>query len=53
MNRTRCKPPDGKAWTTVRAREMRERLGITPFDPSLPRTETISFDKAASGSVSV
>ena len=28
----RCKPSDGKAWTTVRVRELRERLGIAPFD---------------------
>src|SRR5262249_56878507 len=26
MNRMRCKPADGKAWTTVRVRELRERL---------------------------
>ncbi|MGC2199959.1 MAG: hypothetical protein WA633_07405 [Stellaceae bacterium] len=28
LNRMRCKPVDGKAWTTVRVRELRERLGI-------------------------
>jgi hypothetical protein len=33
MNRMRCKPSDGKAWTTIRVRELRERLGIAPFDP--------------------
>lgn len=43
----RCKPSDGKAWTTVRVRELRERLGIAAFDPSLPRVETISADAAA------
>jgi hypothetical protein len=47
MNRMRCKPPDGQAWTTVRVREIRERLGIAPFDPSSPRVETISADRAA------
>lgn len=47
MNRMRCKPPDGKAWTTVRVRELRERLGIAPFDPNLQRIEAISVDKAA------
>ena len=47
LNRMRCKPPDGKAWTTVRVREVRERLGIGAFDPSLPRAETISADAAA------
>jgi hypothetical protein len=47
MNRMRCKPPDGNAWTTVRVRERREQLGITPFDPTSQRVETISADKAA------
>src|SRR5439155_9535489 len=37
MNRMRCKPSDGNAWTTVRVRELRERLGIAPFDPTSPR----------------
>jgi hypothetical protein len=43
----RCKPADGKAWTTVRVRELRERLGIAPFDRTAERVETISVDKAA------
>jgi hypothetical protein len=47
MNRMRCKPADGNAWTTVRVRELRERLGIGSFDPTLPRAETISADAAA------
>jgi len=47
MNRMRCKPADGNTWTTVRVRELRERLGIAAFDPTLSRTETISADAAA------
>jgi len=47
MNRMRCKPSDGKAWTTVRVRELRERLGIAPFDPTSQRAETISADETA------
>jgi hypothetical protein len=47
MNRMRCKPADGKAWTTVRVRELRERLGIAPFDPSSQKEQTICIDKAA------
>lgn len=47
MNRMRCKPPDGKSWTTVRVREMRERLGILPFDPAARGEETISAEQAA------
>ena len=37
----------GNAWTTVRVRELRERLGNGAFDPALPRSETISADAAA------
>jgi hypothetical protein len=47
MNRMRCKPADGQAWTTVRVGELRERLGIAPFDPTLPRAETITAEEAA------
>jgi hypothetical protein len=47
MNRMRCKPADGKAWTTVRVRESRERLGIAPFDPASQTKQTICVDKAA------
>ncbi len=47
MNRMRCKSADGQSWTTVRVRELRERLGIAPFDPSAPREETISVDETA------
>jgi len=47
MNRMRCKPSDGKAWTTVRVRELRERLRIAPFDPQAERVETISADETA------
>ena len=47
MNRMRCKSSDGTTWTTNRVRELRERLGIAPFDPTLPRGETVSADEAA------
>jgi DNA invertase Pin-like site-specific DNA recombinase len=47
MNRMRSKSSDGKSWTTVRVRELRERLEIAPFDPTLPQEATISVDKAA------
>jgi DNA invertase Pin-like site-specific DNA recombinase len=47
MNRMRCKPADGQAWTTLRVRELRERLAIAPFDPTLPRAKTVSADEAA------
>jgi DNA invertase Pin-like site-specific DNA recombinase len=47
LNRMRCKPPDGKSWTAVRVREMRERLDIAPYDPSSRTGETLSVDKVA------
>lgn len=47
MNRMRCKPADGKAWTTVRVRELRERLGIAAFDPAAERVAMVSADEAA------
>jgi DNA invertase Pin-like site-specific DNA recombinase len=47
MNRMRCKPPDGNAWTTIRVRELRERLGIPPFDPASRNVETISAEQTA------
>jgi hypothetical protein len=47
MNRMRCKAPDGGTWTNVRVRELRERLGIAPFDPKAPRAETVTVDEAA------
>jgi DNA invertase Pin-like site-specific DNA recombinase len=46
MNRMRCKSEDGETWTTVRVREFRERLGITPFDPD-NADDTISVDATA------
>src|SRR3954466_5084441 len=47
MNRMRCKSADGESWTTVRVRELRERLGGAAFDPA-EAGETISADAAAS-----
>ena len=47
LNRMRCKTGDGETWTTVRVREMRERLGIPEYEPSKTGGETISLMKAA------
>lgn len=47
MNRMRCKSSDGLTWTSVRVRELRERLGVAAFDPDLPREETIGIDETA------
>jgi DNA invertase Pin-like site-specific DNA recombinase len=46
MNRMRCKSANGESWTTARARDLRERLGIAAFDPAAA-AETISVDAAA------
>jgi hypothetical protein len=45
MNQMRCKSSDGQSWTTVRVRELRERLRIAAFDPLSPETGTISVDE--------
>lgn len=47
MNRMRCKGSGGKSWTTMRVRELRERLGIDAFDPNAPREKMITVDETA------
>jgi hypothetical protein len=43
----RCKTGDGETWTTVRVREMRERLGLPEYDSAKVGEEAISLAKAA------
>lgn len=47
LNRMRCRTSDGETWTTVRVREMRERLGIAEHDPETAENTTISLTQAA------
>jgi hypothetical protein len=47
MNRMRCRSAEGETWTAARVRELRERMGIAPFDPAQPREKTISVDETA------
>lgn len=47
LNRMRCRTSDGETWTTVRVRDMRERLGIPEYDPAKADRNTISLMKAA------
>lgn len=47
MNRMRCKAENGDPWTTVRVRELRERLGIAPYDAAAHTVETITVDETA------
>jgi len=47
MNRMRCRSAEGTTWTAVRVRELRERMGVAPFDPAQPREQTISVDETA------
>lgn len=47
LNRMRCKASDGGTWTTVRVREMRERLGIPEHDQRQNNGQVICLMKAA------
>jgi len=47
LNRMRCKTGDGETWTTVRVKELRERLGLPAYDPERADGTTISLMKAA------
>lgn len=47
LNRMRCKTGNDETWTTVRVREMRERLGLPEYDPTQAGVEMISLAKAA------
>ena len=47
LNRMRCKTSDGETWTTVRVREMRERLGLPGYDSAKAGGEMVSLAKAA------
>lgn len=47
LNRMRVKTSDGETWTTVKVRELRERLGIPEFDLDSADKTMISLAKAA------
>jgi hypothetical protein len=47
LNQMRCKTSDGESWTTVRVREMRERLGMAECASTDTDNTTISLMKAA------
>ncbi|TAT71075.1 recombinase family protein [Rhizobium ruizarguesonis] len=47
LNRMHCKTGDGESWTTVRVRDMRERLGIPEYDATKMDVPMISLMKAA------
>jgi len=47
LNRMRCKTSNGETWTTVRVREMRERLCLPEYDPANASGEMVSLAKAA------
>ncbi len=47
LNRMHCKTGDDESWTTVRVRDMRERLGIPEYDASKVDVPMISLMKAA------
>jgi DNA invertase Pin-like site-specific DNA recombinase len=47
LNRMRCKTGDGETWTTVRVRDMRERLGLPEYNPDPAGGQMVSLAKAA------
>ncbi len=47
LNRMQCRTGDGEAWTSVRARGLRKRLGLPECDPALRRGATVGVQKAA------
>jgi len=47
LNRMRCRGPGEETWTMVRVKALRERLGISPYDPDAPRENTISVSMTA------
>lgn len=47
LNRARCRASDNTSWTEFRVRELREKLGVAPYDPSSHPRTTVSADEAA------
>ena len=47
LNRMRCRTGNGETWTTVRVREMRERLGLSEYNPDNADGRMVSLAKAA------
>jgi DNA invertase Pin-like site-specific DNA recombinase len=47
MNRMRCKSSDGKSWTALRVRTLRERLGIAEFDPAAHHADALTIEQTA------
>ena len=47
LNRMRCKTGDGETWTTVRVKDMRERLGLSEYNSTRSDEQMISLMKAA------
>jgi DNA invertase Pin-like site-specific DNA recombinase len=47
LNRMRCRSESGAPWTTMRVRELRDRLGIPMFTPDATRPTTITATDAA------
>ena len=45
--KARTSPSSTTSRTVVRVRELRDRLGIAPYNPDAPREETISVDETA------
>jgi Recombinase zinc beta ribbon domain len=47
LNRMRCRTSAGENWTSVGVREVRERLGVAPFEPQGTAAATVGVQEAA------
>ena len=47
LNRMRCRTSDGETWTTVKVRDLRERLGLPEYNPDNTADQMVSLAKAA------
>lgn len=47
LNRMRCRTSSGENWTSVAVREVRERLGVAPFQPPEGATTAVGMQEVA------
>src|SRR4029450_4281903 len=47
LNRMRCRTAAGENWTSVGVREVRERLGVAPFEPPGTAAATVGVQEVA------
>ncbi len=47
LNRMRCRTASGENWTSVAVREVRERLGVAPFQPPEGAATAVGMQEVA------